>query len=576
MRGAPRAQLLLGALAAVAGALPEPLPRALSAGAFNVSASTLKQKLSEHGGALLLAFSQERCLHCRKVEPEYAAYTAADPPVPLARVDISAEPQLAARYEATDVPAVVLLTEHGKRWQAYKGPHEALALAAYARSRVAPRVRVLAPGLAALDELVAAPRLESEVLAVGLFCSPDGDEADEAEELDELADALRAARPDAPVVVARATLSASELRELAKGRRWVERSPSLALWVGGDARPRAAANIDEDLGGGMSLAQWALRTSLPRVAWLTEANFQSYAATELPMVLTFVDTAKPSDAERAALEAVAPEFEGRVLFFLCDGVKYRYRKIALGLTGEGLPAMALNTRDEQARFPYEGKLPVSSARAVRGFVTDYLSGRLQPKMPGEALSAPADAPAPKPPEKLADGSVFTPATPRGLEHVQNLTTADAEQVLSDGGADVLLLLYTRLLCGETCLAQDLYFAKAAARLHELGVRSVKLCRLDLSTHALPPSMPIDLGSLPIVAMLPADDKGPPYRLLSGDMKPKRLLYFAQRHASRPFELPENPHLDREQNAMWHEQVGELPEERRRHALETLLPGPDEF
>ncbi|KAJ1622264.1 hypothetical protein T492DRAFT_885517 [Pavlovales sp. CCMP2436] len=57
--------------------------------------------------------------------------------------------------------------------------------------------------------------------------------------------------------------------------------------------------------------------------------------------------------------------------------------------------------------------------------------------------------------------------------------------------------------------------------------------------------------------------------MASDMKPKRLLYFLQHHASHRFELPENPHLDREQNVMWHEQVAQLPEERRQRAIEGL-------
>lgn len=571
MRATRSAQLLLGALAAAASASDEPLPAALSAGAFNVSASSLKQKLAASNGALLLAFSSANCRYCRAYEPEYGVYSASNPPVPLARVDAAVEKALVSRYDATSIPAIVLLTEGGKRWQQYKGSHDALALAAYASSRIAPRVRVLPAGLAAVDELQRAHRTESGVLAIGFFRHPDSEESDELEEMDELSDALRASRPDAPVVVARATISAAELVELAKTRRWIERTPSVVLWVGAEERPRAHANLDENLGGGLSLSLWATRKSLPRVSWLTEANFHTYAASELPMLLVFVDPSLPSAAEREVLEQVAPEFDGKVVFVLCDGVKYRYRKIALGLTGDALPAMALNTKDEQARYPYEGPHPIASVAAVRGFVADYLAARLRPKMPEDTVRPVGGAPPPAGPVKLENGGTYTPAKPRGLELVRNLTAADAEEVLGDVRHDVLLLLYSSVQCGQTCLEQDLYFSKAASRLSELGVRTVQPCRLDLATHALPPSLPVPLHTLPVILMLPAADKQPPFRYLEGDMKPKRLLYFAQHHATHRFELPENPHLDREQNVMWHEQVSQLPEDRRQRALESLLP-----
>jgi len=90
-------------------------------------------------------------------------------------------------------------------------------------------------------------------------------------------------------------------------------------------------------------------------------------------------------------------------------------------------------------------------------------------------------------------------------------------------------------------------------------------------HAVPPSLPLPLDSLPLVAMLPAADKEPPFRLLEGELRPRRLMYFAQHHATHKFRLPENPHLDREQNRMWHEQVAQLPEDRRERALASLTP-----
>lgn len=47
------------------------------------------------------------------------------------------------------------------------------------------------------------------------------------------------------------------------------------------------------------------------------------------------------------------------------------------------------------------------------------------------------------------------------------------------------------------------------------------------------------------------------------------MYFMQRHASHQFELPPNPHLTREQHALWKEQVAELPAEKMHAAYEIL-------
>jgi hypothetical protein len=234
--------------------------------------------------------------------------------------------------------------------------------------------------------------------------------------------------------------------------------------------------------------------------------------------------------------------------------------------------MALNTRDEAARYPFEGSLELATfERAVHKFVNDFSAGRLRPKRPEDVAAASKTAPPVGGARALPNGGSYTPATPR-LEHVTNLTSLSlAEDVLADGRRDVLLLLYSSAQCEATCLEQDLYFARAADRLAALGVESMRACRLDLARHALPPSMPLVLQALPMVLALPAADKRPPFKLFEGELKPRRLLYFAQRHATHRFELPENPHLTREQNVLWHEQVNELADERRQKALESLQP-----
>ena len=58
-------------------------------------------------------------------------------------------------------------------------------------------------------------------------------------------------------------------------------------------------------------------------------------------------------------------------------------------------------------------------------------------------------------------------------------------------------------------------------------------------------------------------------LFDGKARPKELMYFVQRHASRSIELPPNPHLTRDQHVMWKVQVADLPQEKIEAAYETL-------
>ena len=58
----------------------------------------------------------------------------------------------------------------------------------------------------------------------------------------------------------------------------------------------------------------------------------------------------------------------------------------------------------------------------------------------------------------------------------------------------------------------------------------------------------------MVLALPARRKEPPYSKFDGRAHPKELMYFLQRHATKAVDLPPNPHLTREQQEAWKEQV----------------------
>ena len=58
-------------------------------------------------------------------------------------------------------------------------------------------------------------------------------------------------------------------------------------------------------------------------------------------------------------------------------------------------------------------------------------------------------------------------------------------------------------------------------------------------------------------------------LYHGRARTKELLFFARDHATHAFQLPPNPHLTREQQVAWIEQVGALSEAKREAAYETL-------
>ena len=157
--------------------------------------------------------------------------------------------------------------------------------------------------------------------------------------------------------------------------------------------------------------------------------------------------------------------------------------------------------------------------------------------------------------------------------VIDLLPSTFERIALDVTKDVLLLLHSKTGC-DACDQMVIYYDKVATRVEELRLtHSLLVTRFDVKEHVndLPTHLRtgIQLHELPIILMLPAKKKEPPFKLYDGQVKPKELLYFAKQYSSIPFELPPNPHLTREQHEAWKVQVKELPKEKVDAAYERL-------
>ncbi|KAL1525168.1 hypothetical protein AB1Y20_020039 [Prymnesium parvum] len=521
----------------------------LAAGAANVTSRNLTAALSRVGArGAFLGFSSPHCTYCAAHEPQYAAYAALAPDEalpPLLRVNAAREAALLRRHEVEELPALVLAWSHA--WVHYTGAHHSASMAEFAASRLAPLVETLR-GADALERVLEAERrpldaeLPARVLLLLFLRGVDDDDA-----LDDLrlaARQLRSLRTDAPVRAAAVAAGAEVREEYGARRRWFSRAPAARLLLNGQLAGGEYL-LDEADEPSAALGAWAARAALPLLGELKGATFAAYAATGLPMLLAFVHPRADSAALRRALRGVARRFRERLTAAWCDGERHEARMLALGLQPGVLPQVAINTQDGR-RLPYAHGQPLTEQRLSQ-FVADFLGERLPPLPP----------PPPAPPAAEA---------PRG---VVELAPDSFERAALDVRRDVLLQLYASRGC-EACDRLTIYYSKVAERFAELHVDSVLVARLDVSRHPLPPHLKsVQLHSLPIILALPARRKDPPFAQFDGNARPKEMMYFLQRHASHPFELPPNPHLTREQHAMWKDQVAGLPREKVESAYEKL-------
>jgi hypothetical protein len=254
-----------------------------------------------------------------------------------------------------------------------------------------------------------------------------------------------------------------------------------------------------------------------------------------------------------------------------NGAEHHDQMKSLGLYGgkERLPSMAFNTRDG-SQVPFPEELPVNKDTILQ-FCADYISGKVRSaddakEMAKKALQsalpinpknravrkAPKKAPAVVQgvSEQFGDGI-------RGDQAVVTVTLKNFEEVVMNEQRDVVLLLHAQDC--EPCSHFAVYFKRMADRFAEMGVGNLTIARMDVSTESPPKHMNLMVGTLPILAMIPALDKSPPWTFFSGISKVQQMMKWVHQQASIPFELENLPHLSDIDKQRYKDQVREREE-----------------
>lgn len=244
---------------------------------------------------------------------------------------------------------------------------------------------------------------------------------------------------------------------------------------------------------------------------------------------------------------------------------------SLGLFGgpERLPSLAFNTKDKK-QIPFSEQLSINQDTLTQ-FCADFISGRLQSAQDAEELArkqlqaasplSTKNKPKRKPPrqapeqvrgvsEQFGDGA-------RGDSAVKVVTAVTFEQVVLDEEKDVLVMFHATSC--EPCSHFSVYYKRMAQRFIDLDIDSLVVARMDVSNESPPGALSLLVSDLPLVALLPAHDKSPPWLYYSGVSKVQTMMKWVQQFASLPFELPNLPHLSEQDVALYKEQVREREE-----------------
>eukprot|EP01034_Spumella_vulgaris_P021743 gene21743-27797_t len=507
---------------------------------------------------------------------------------------------LAQEFGAIELPALVLFNR--QRPLLYKGVHSSEAVVTYIRKQIEPPVKVLNSVNDVTDFLASRslPKYSvSTLMVVGFFSDYEGIEEDDHEEFIQIASELQT---NEDVYFGAVTIR--KTAEWFKTNGTVDRTPSMLL--AGESGRIHTINLDELYGDKTGPKEWILKNALPLVGKMTAQNFGLYDKQGTPMLLLFLDLTHEAMSTSPRIvggrsggllnEVLLDEFRlaaqehiGRLLFVYLDGTKYQDQMRSLGLYGgkERLPSLAFNTRDG-SQIPFPEELPINKDTILQ-FCADFVNGKLKSKQDVADMAKKAlQSARPINPKNQAvrKNAKSTPEVQRGVSEqfgdgnagdtaVTTVTLKNFEDVVLNDSKDVVLLLHS-LAC-ESCAHFAVYYKRMAERFQSLNINSLVIARMDVSTETPPATLNLMIGALPLVVMVSANNKHPPWTFYSGVGKVQPMMKWVHAQSSLPFELPNLPHLTDKDKIAYKTQVREREvardekrtEEKRAMAAEDL-------
>lgn len=557
----------------------------LSAGHMNVTRKNFTKATSQNN-FLLIGFSSYSCHKCIRAEVEYAkiATRLKDLKIPFMRGDADKMKSIVAELGANELPSLVFLKK--MRPTVYKGIHEESAVMQYVKKQLQPPAKKLQT-LQELEDFKALRHHSdyalSTVIVVGLFTDYEDIEEDEYQEYLDIAKELQ----NNEEIYFGVVNKNKTLINYLKSNKIIDRTPSVYM-ISSDIDTPYTINLDELYNEKGGLKEWILQHSIPLVGRMTPQNFLLYEKQQLPMLLMFLNLTNEQQYSRQPgriiggrsggilneilieeMRIAAKEHLNRILCVYLDGNLYEDQMKLLGLYGgkERLPSLAFNTRDGK-KIPFPEELPINSDTLLQ-FMADFISGKLhsvedtkemakkalQRAVPLSTKNQAVRQEKKKAPDVVQGVSEQFGDGLKGDNAVLPITMKNFDEIiLQDDTRDIVLLLYANNC--EACSHFNVYFKRMADRFRELKIDSVLIARMDVGEETPPAELNMINGPLPLLLIIPANVKYPPWNYYSGVGKVQPMMKWIHQHVSIPFDLENLPHLSEKDKVAYKEQVRE--------------------
>ncbi|KAI6105545.1 thioredoxin-like protein [Pisolithus sp. B1] len=428
---------------------------------------------------ILVEYFAPWCGHCKALAPHYeeAATILRDKDIKLAKVDCVDQAELCQAHGIQGYPTLKVF----RRGEAadYIGPRKADGIVSYMVKQSLPAVSQVTA--ANLTEFQQADKIVAIAYVTSTSDAPAPEFSVTAEKHRD--DYLFGITAD-PEAIAAAGVSV----------------PTIVVYRNFDEPaseyPYPISSVTAD-----DLGNWLQELAIPIIGEVNGDTYSIYVASGQPLAYLFVD---PNDEKSQvyieALKPVASKYRGKINFVWIDATKFGDHAKALNLVEPKWPSFVIQDLQLQLKYPYDQSKEVEPT-TVSVMVTDYLDGKLQPKLKSQPI-----------PENQ-DESVFV------------LVGEQFDEIAFDESKDVFVEFYATW-CGH-CKRLKPIWDSLGDHFAEMKDRVV-IAKMEAQENDLPPSVPFRIGGFPTLKFKPAGSRD--FIDYDGDRSLESLIAFVEERA----------------------------------------------
>jgi protein disulfide isomerase family A protein 3 len=434
----------------------------------------------------LVEFYAPWCGHCKNLAPEYAKAATTlkknDPPIKIAKVDATVEPDLASRFGVTGYPTLKVFRRGSPT--DYKGPRDASGIISYMQKQAAPSVTVF-------KSVANVEKFTQDDAAVVYF----GDTSNKLYKTFEQTgskqrDNFRFGTSNADDVLEK--YKYKDQIVLLQAKRYSQ-SPLETSEVPfkGDTESELVSFIQSNI--------------LPLVGEIHADNQNLYSLKNLPVVKIYTDidwklNNKGLNYLLNRVRKVGKDYSDKLSFAIANRQKFQREMDDFGLKGEN--PFAIHDLKKNHKFPASSPF---SPENLKQLVDDYLAGKLEPYVKSE----------PVPESQPEDGPVV-------------VVGKNFEQIVMDPTKDVLLEAYAPW-CGH-CKNLEPKYKELAQKMKKYD--SIVIAKVDATANDLPSSF--NVRGFPTIFFVPANKKDQPM-LYDGAREVNDFEKYIMRNAHLPLQ-----------------------------------------